>query len=51
MFSEFTLVIPTYNHHRFLRRLLGVFCTYGFPFSIVIVDSSIDPLEDDELKR
>ncbi|MFW9917952.1 MAG: TIGR00180 family glycosyltransferase, partial [Candidatus Thorarchaeota archaeon] len=47
--DRFTLVIPTYNRYPFLLRLLSFYESYGFPFSILVLDSSSDPLELEEL--
>jgi glycosyltransferase domain-containing protein len=51
LFDEFTLIVPTYNRHPFLLRLLGFYESYDFPFRIVVLDSSSDDLESEELKR
>jgi len=50
MKTKFTLIIPTYNRYPFLCRLLHFYQSYGFPFPIMVVDSSCDPLELEELK-
>lgn len=50
LFNLFTLVIPTYNRYPFLLRLLRFYKSYNYPFKIIVLDSSSDLLELEELK-
>lgn len=47
--EQFTLVIMTYNRYPFLLRLLSFYESYGFPFPIIVLDSSSDTLDIKEL--
>ena len=46
---QFTIIIITYNRYPFLLRLLKYFNSYDIPFKLLILDSSSDKLEDEEL--
>lgn len=49
--NMFSLVIPTYNRYPSLLRLLEFYQSYQFPFKIVALDSSSDPLKLESLKN
>ncbi|MBN2638847.1 MAG: TIGR00180 family glycosyltransferase [Bacteroidales bacterium] len=51
--DKFTLIITTYNRYQYLLRLLNYYRNFGFPFSIIILDSSSDDISihSDEFQR
>lgn len=50
MFSNVTILIPTYNRSNYLKRILEYYKDISFP--IVIADSSLSPIEiDDRFKN
>lgn len=48
--KKITIIIPTYNRYPYLLRLLKYYNSYNFNLNLLIIDSSSDVLEIDELK-
>jgi len=46
-----TVVVPTYNRYDRLTRLLRYYESYGFPYPIRILDSSVDKTKSHELEE
>jgi len=40
MISKCTIIIPTYNRPRYLKRILSYYDNHGRAFNIVVADSS-----------
>ncbi len=51
MISDFTLIIPTHNRHKFLERLLNYYNSFDINFTIVILDSSDTPFSNLPLNK
>lgn len=46
-----TILVPTYNRYRFLKRLVRYYVSTGFPAPLKLLDSSDSPEEDIELQH
>ena len=46
-----TILVPTYNRYRFLKRLVRYYASTGFPAQLRLLDSSDYPEEDGELQH
>ncbi len=49
IFDRVTLVIPTCDRHFYLHRVLSYYCVQGFPIRVLVLDSSVQPVQDEGL--
>ncbi len=47
--NKVTIIVPTYNRHKFLSKLLQFYESYSFPSPILILDSSNTDINKNEL--
>lgn len=46
-----TIIIPTYNRHNYLKRILEYYNSFNHKLKIIIADSSVSDIYDSDLKQ